>query len=117
MLCLTRFPSFHKIKRASRSLLRQVPKLSIPFETGVDFEKISFSIKDHSWGTLWELLLAPFWHPFWLHLAPLGSPWASFWALLTLLGLTWAPFGALVSTQGYLLDTFGHFLSNVGDFL
>ena len=44
MVCLTRLLSFQKIKRASRSLLRQVSKVSIPFDTVVKIEKINFSI-------------------------------------------------------------------------
>ena len=44
MVCLTRLLSFQKIKRASRSLLRQVSKTAIPFDTVVKIEKINFSI-------------------------------------------------------------------------
>ena len=98
-------------KRASRSLLRQVPKTAIPFDTVVIFEKINFPIQNRSQGALWGLILAPFWHPFGLHLAPFGSPWAPFGARLTLLARFGAPFGAFLLSQGYLLHTFGLFLA------
>ena len=70
-------------------MLRQVSKVAIPFDTGVDFEKISSSkvgpSKNRSWG-------------------PFGS---SFWRLLgTLLapcGALWEPLGSIFGSVGRLV--------------
>ena len=80
-------------------MLRQVSKVAIPFVTGVDFEKISFSkvgpSKNRSWGAFWELLLAPFGHPF-------GASWHPFGAL-------WEPLGSIFGSVGRLVAHFGAF--------
>ena len=83
---LTILLSSAKNKRASRSLLRQVRKVSITFDTGVKIQKFNFLVPDPPL----EPLLAPFWDPF------------------------GAPFGLHLGASGRSLDTFGTLLEFFG---
>ena len=84
-------------------MLRQVSKTAIPFDTGVDFEKIRSSragpSKNRSWGAFWDLLLAPFWHHF-------GAFWHPFGALWEALGFIFVSVGRLVAHSGAFGVTF-----------
>ena len=106
MICLTRLLSFQKIKRTSRSLLRQVSKVAIPFDTDVDFQKISSSragpAKNRSWGAFWDSLLAPFW----CHFGASWHPFGSFWRPLGVLGLHFWLSWASCCSLGRLLGPF-----------
>ena len=83
--CLHRLRSSSKKKRTSRSLLRQVLKTVIPFDTVIKIQK-------KRTFRFWDLFGYPFGYP-------LGTLFGPFWALLgplgTLLGLLWSPFGPL----------------------
>ena len=77
-------------------MLRQVSKTAIPFDTGVDFEKIRFSrvgpSKNRSWGAFWELL----WRLLGTLLEPLGT-------LLAPCGALWEPLGSIFGSVGRLV--------------
>ena len=92
-LAVTTLLSSPKLKRASRSLLRQVPKVSIPFDTVVKIQKINFLVSD----ALLDPLLTPFWGPFGtpfgLHLGASGDPWDTFGSCWGLFGSPWGPLG------------------------
>jgi len=72
-----------KLKRASRSLLRQVWKVVVSLQRGVEILKINFFVsvclKSRSQGTPQGPLFDPFW-------GLLGASWGAFWALLASLG-------------------------------
>ena len=77
-------------------MLRQVSKVAIPFDTGVDFEKISFSkvgpSKNRSWG--------PFGSSFWRLLGTLLEPLGT---LLAPCGALWEPLGSIFGSVGRLV--------------
>ena len=74
-------------------MLRQVLKLAIPFETGIEIQKTRFSLFDTLFGSLSDTLLGSFWDPF-------GNLWDP-------LGLLLDPLGLLLDPLGLLLDPFG----------
>ena len=77
-------------------MLRQVSKVAIPFDTGVDFEKISFSkvgpSKNRSWG--------PFGSSFW---RLLGTLLEHLGTLLAPCGALWEPLGSIFGSVGRLV--------------
>ena len=93
-------------KRASRSLLRQVPRIFIFCDNVV--QKSTF------WGPIaflcWDPIFYAFWGRFWLHfgsiLEPSGVALGSIWALWGAFGLH---LGSLVRHLGSIWRLWGHF--------
>ena len=92
-LAVTTLLSSPKLKRASRSLLRQVPKVSIPFDTVVKIQKINFLVSDPLLDPLLTAIWGPFGTPFGLHLGASGDPWDTFGSCWGLFGSPWGPLG------------------------
>ena len=90
------FEFFFKIKRASRSLLRQVPKVSIPFETGIEIEEIRSPFSGSSPGPPFGTLLGSLFGSF---LGSIWEPLGALWTPLVPLGISFEAFG---SPQGLL---------------
>ena len=80
----------------------RISKVAIPFDTGVDFEKISFSkvgpSKNRSWG--------PFGSSFWRLLGTLLEPLGT---LLAPCGALWEPLGSIFGSVGRLVAHLGAF--------
>ena len=90
---LTILLSSPKIKRASRSLLRQVRKVSIPFDTVVKIQKINFLLSDPLLDPLVTAFQGPFGTPLGLHLGASGDPWDTFGSLWGFFGDPWGLVG------------------------
>ena len=102
MICLTTLISFQKIKRTSRSLLRQVSKTAIPFDTVVNFQKIRFSEAGPSKNRFRGAFGSSFWRLLGTLLEPLG-------ALLAPCGALWEPLGSIFGSVGRLVAHLGAF--------
>ena len=97
-LGVTTLLSSPKVKRASRSLLRQVPKVSIPFETGIEIEEIRSPFSGSSLGPPFGTLLGSLFGSF---LGSIWEPLGALWTPLVPFGGTFEAFGTL---RGLLHD-------------
>ena len=89
-LAVTTLLSSPKLKRASRSLLRQVPKVSIPFETGIEIEEIRSPFSESSPGPPFGTLLGSL---FGFFLGSIWEPLGALWTPLVAFGGTFEAFG------------------------
>ena len=90
-LGVTTLLSSPKVKRASRSLLRQVSKVSIPFDTVIKIQKINFQLQNTFLGASRVPFWGPFGTPFGLHLGASGVPWDTFGSLWGVFRSPWGP--------------------------
>ena len=109
--CSQNFQVSPNLKRASRSLLRQVPR-SFIFRVNV-VQKLTFWGKLHFAmcsgvfgvpGEVFGLLLAPFWAPFGLLWGRFGLLWLPLGPLWATFGLFGEPFELHLASLGWLLD-------------
>ena len=109
MICLTMLLSFQNKQTRFPFLAKTgFSKTAIPFDTGVDFEKISFSkvgpSKNRSWG--------PFGSSFWRLLGTLLEPLGT---LLAPCGALWEPLGSIFGSVGRLVAHLGAFWATFDD--
>ena len=107
-LAVTTLLSSPKLKRASRSLLRQVLNLSIPFDTVVKIQKINFLIQNTYFGAPKVPFGGAFWSLFGLLLGASGRSLGTFGSLWGSFGSPWGPLGAplgpYLAPVGVILD-------------